>query len=61
MVTDKSIEEIKKWLIVAHNAINQISVLNMDNTNDYKIYHTTHDVRNKLASIDIYIDEELNA
>ena len=61
METDKSIEEIKIWLIKAHNAIDQITVINLDNRNDENIHRGIHDVRNKLASIDIYIDEELNA
>ena len=58
MTKENSITEIKKWLLVAHNAINHITVINLDNENDDKIYHTIHDVRNKLASIDIYIDEK---
>tara|TARA_Y100000361_G_scaffold32555_1_gene27248 strand:- start:435 stop:665 length:231 start_codon:yes stop_codon:yes gene_type:complete len=58
MNEENSITEIKKWLLVAHNAINHITVINLDNENDDKIHNTIHDVRNKLASIDIYIDEK---
>jgi hypothetical protein len=55
---EDSITEIKKWLIVAHNAINHITVINLNSENDDKIHNTIHDCRNKLASIDIYIDEK---
>ena len=58
MTEEDSITEIKKWLLVAHNAINHITVINLDNENDDKIHNTIHGVRNELASIDIYIDEK---
>jgi hypothetical protein len=67
MPTDKSIQdvfngldnkEIKQRLFTAANAINHITVINLEGENDSTLHRSIHTVRNKLAEIERYIDEK---
>jgi hypothetical protein len=58
---DVSTKHLKKWLIIAHNAINNITVINTENENSDTIHLIASSVRNALASLDSIIDERETA
>tara|TARA_R100001443_G_scaffold35822_1_gene49620 strand:+ start:2486 stop:2749 length:264 start_codon:yes stop_codon:yes gene_type:complete len=54
---DVSTKHLKKWLIIAHNAINNITVINTENENSDTIHLIASSIRNALASLDSIIDD----
>ena len=52
-----STKQIKQWLLVAHNAINHITVINTNSENSDTIHLTASSIRNSLASLDCIMDE----
>ena len=54
---DVKTKHLKKWLIIAHNAINNITVINTENENNETIHLIASSIRNALTALDSIMDD----
>ncbi len=47
-------KQIREWLLRAQNAINGVTVVNIENENDVEIYRQAREIRNSLAALENY-------